>query len=61
MKMLPIALATIVLWAPMDSIAGDASENFGQLPEIVVTAQKRAENLQRVPISVDVFDKAAFD
>ena len=61
MKMLPIALATIVLWAPMDSIAGDASENFGQLPEIVVTAQKRVEDLQRVPISVDVFDNAAFD
>ena len=48
MKMLPIALATVVLWSPMDSIAGGASENLDQLPEIVVTAQKRAEQALRV-------------
>jgi outer membrane receptor protein involved in Fe transport len=37
----------------------DASDM--QLPEIVVTSQKRAEDLAHVPISVSVFDAASFD
>src|SRR5579871_3609250 len=35
--------------------AGDASDT--SLQEIVVTARKRAENLQDVPLSIDVFTK----
>src|ERR1700744_4007735 len=35
------------------------SESADQIQEIVVTAQKREENLQRVPISVEVVSAAA--
>src|SRR5580692_2496852 len=38
-----------------------ADENSGELSTIVVTAQKRVEDVQRVPISVSVFDAASFD
>ena len=33
----------------------------GGLQEVVVTAQKRVENLQDVPISVEVFDTAKLE
>ena len=39
-----------------DTAADDAAS--GGLNEIVVTAQKRAENLQKVPVSVSAFDAA---
>ena len=35
----------------------DASNSSGQLQEVVVTAEKREENLNRVPISVAVFGR----
>ena len=54
-------LVAAALLLPMESFAADSSETSGQLQEIVVTAQKRAEDLQRVPISVSVFDTASFD
>ena len=37
------------------------AETAGGLQEIVVTAEKRVENLQNVPISVTVFDSAKLD
>jgi iron complex outermembrane recepter protein len=37
------------------------AESTGGLQEIVVTAEKRVENLQNVPISVQVFDSAKID
>jgi outer membrane receptor protein involved in Fe transport len=37
------------------------AETSGGLQEIVVTAEKRVENLQNVPISVTVFDSAKLD
>jgi outer membrane receptor protein involved in Fe transport len=53
MKAVSIALASVALWLPMESsAAGDTSSV--QLQEIVVTAQKRVEDVQRVPISVSV-------
>jgi iron complex outermembrane recepter protein len=55
---LPLASAISAILAggvPMAHAAGDA-EAAGGLEEIVVTAQKRTENLQNVPISIDVFD-----
>jgi iron complex outermembrane receptor protein len=61
LKSLLIALATAVFIWPMDSLAVDASANSEQLQEIVVTAQKRVEDVQRVPISISVFDHASFD
>ena len=38
-----------------------ATESTGGLQEVVVTAEKRVENLQNVPISVQVFDAAKLD
>ena len=61
MKSLLMALAGAALFSPMESFAADAGGNPDQLQEIVVTAQKRVEDIQRVPISVSVFDTASFD
>jgi iron complex outermembrane receptor protein len=36
--------------------AGGQSTQQGKLPEILVTAQKREENLERVPVSVQVIN-----
>ena len=44
---------------PLNSLAAD--ESSGELAEVVVTAQKRVEDVQRVPISLAVFDTASFD
>jgi len=54
---IPVASALLVsapaLYAQEQGAAGAAT---GGLEEVVVTAQKRSENLQNVPISVQVFD-----
>jgi iron complex outermembrane receptor protein len=60
MKPVSIALAMIALWLPLESNA-DSDTGSLQLQEIVVTAQKRVEDVQRVPISVSVIDNASFD
>jgi hypothetical protein len=60
-KSIFIALAAAAFLRPMDAFAADAGANFEQLQEIVFTAQKRVEDVQRVPISVSVFDAASFD
>ena len=39
--------------------ASAPSQDTGQLQEIVVTAQKRAENLQKVPVAVSAFNAMA--
>ena len=52
-----LAVATALALAPPGARAADASEAVGGLQEIVVTARKRTENLQDVPLSVDVFTK----
>ena len=38
-----------------------AQEAAGGIPEIIVTAQKRAESLQNVPLSIQAFDTAKLD
>src|SRR5262249_38227041 len=43
--------------APPEAAASSASE----LQEVVITAQRRAERLQDVPISVSVYDQATMD
>ncbi|MGD0504727.1 MAG: TonB-dependent receptor [Steroidobacteraceae bacterium] len=53
-------ISAVSLW-PKHSFAVDASASSDQLQEIVVTAQKRVEDVQRVPISVSVFNNASFD
>jgi outer membrane receptor protein involved in Fe transport len=43
-------------WRPPPSPAATArASDSGVLEEVVVTARKRAENLQEIPVSVDVF------
>ena len=55
-----VAVSALVLSAPafaQDGAAEDATS--GGIGEIVVTAQKRAQNLQDVPIAITAFDSAA--
>ncbi len=51
---IPVA-ATLLAAVPGAYAADEATESTG-LAEVVVTAEKRVENLQNVPISVEVFD-----
>lgn len=55
---LHIAAAVTALAASAPALAQE-SESPGGIGEIVVTAQKRAQNLQDVPISVTAFDSTA--
>src|SRR5450432_3713460 len=43
--------------APVLAVDADSSASAGGLQEIIVTARKRTENLQEVPLSIDVFSK----
>ena len=54
-----LAWAAICVGLPINALAVD--ESSGELSQIVVTAQRRVEDVQRVPISVSVFDTASFD
>jgi iron complex outermembrane receptor protein len=51
-----LAVATALAVAPQHLPAAEAADN-SVLQEIVVTARKREENLQDVPLSIDVFTK----
>ena len=55
-----IPLASTLL-AAMSPVMGQDRTPAGALPEIIVTAQKREENLQDVPISVLAFDTRKLD
>src|SRR5260370_23369092 len=55
LRQLPLASAiSAILAGARAAHAAEAESNV--LQEIVVTAQKQSENLQDVPISIDVFD-----
>jgi iron complex outermembrane recepter protein len=59
-----LGAASLVVLVPSVAVAQSAvaageSEDSGQLEEIIVTAQKRSENLQKVPISVTAVTGAA--
>ncbi len=60
LRRLPLAsaISAILAGAPMVHAASEAESGAesGGLEEIVVTAQKKVENLQNVPISIEVFD-----
>ena len=62
-KCLPLAAAIAAILAgttpaahAQRSTASDQAQAGGGLAEIVVTAQKRAENMQNVPVSLEVLD-----
>src|ERR1700686_4241416 len=61
LRQLPLASAIsgILAGAPAAHAATDAETNT--LEEVVVTAQKRTENLQDVPISIEVLDNAKLE
>src|SRR6202790_4770888 len=53
-----LAVAAVLAVAPSRApAAAPADSSSGALQEIVVTARKREENLQDVPLSIDVFTK----
>ena len=51
-----LAVAAALTIAPPHAPAAEAADS-SVLQEIVVTARKRQENLQDVPLSIDVFSK----
>ena len=62
---IPVASALLVAmpaaYAQQAPATAGAGATAGGLEEVVVTAQKRVENLQDVPISVQVLDTAKLD
>ena len=60
-KVLLIASATICATLPVGLLAADAVGDESGLTEIVVTAQKRAEDVDKVPISMSVFNQQMMD
>src|SRR6202035_445365 len=54
---LAIALAIAVAWLPVSSLR--AADSADILTEIVVTAQKRAQNIEDVPVSVEAIGAQA--
>jgi outer membrane receptor protein involved in Fe transport len=61
-RLWPLALAGQLLWPAMSLAAGDAeTASSGGLEEVVVTATRRSERLQDVPISVTAFSQEKMD
>lgn len=60
-RLIVAALIAVPALNPTATLAADPTGGPEQLQEIVATAQKRAEDVDRVPISVAVFDNASFD
>ena len=54
-------LASVVLAGGGLAVAAEPTETAGQLEEVVVTAQKRVEDVQRVPISLQVLSGENLD
>jgi iron complex outermembrane receptor protein len=54
-------VAIVVVGFAAATGAASAAEESGGLGEVVVTAQRRAERLQDVPISVSVYDQGTMD
>src|ERR1700733_14665496 len=53
------AAGAVALLGPMRLFAADATAPAGELEEITVTAQKRSESEQNVPLSMTTFSSAA--
>ena len=54
LALLPLVALPTAAWATEVPAAQADAGNAGQIEEIVVTAQKRSENLQKAPLAVDV-------
>ena len=54
-------VALIPLFSPVTANAQGTDNNAGAIEEIIVTAQKRAQNLQDVPLTVSVLSGEAMD
>lgn len=61
MRLSQVSLAVLAFAIAMPAYAQDAAqaEDTGGIQDIVVTAQKRAENVQDVPIAISAFDASA--
>jgi iron complex outermembrane recepter protein len=64
-KVVPL-LGALLLWLPAmveadTSVSPTGDASAGELSEIVVTAQRRAENIQDVPISISAFTAVDLD
>jgi iron complex outermembrane receptor protein len=58
----PIAVAGQLAWPALSMAStGDADTSSGALEEVVVTATRRSERLQDVPISVTAFSQEKLD
>ena len=56
-----IPVASVLLAAMHGAYAQDEVENTGGLAQVVVTAEKRTENVQNVPVSIQVLDSTKLD
>jgi iron complex outermembrane receptor protein len=56
-----VLLGLVGFGAPAFAADPDGDSNTGRLEEIVVTAQKRAENVQDVPIAISVLSRAELE
>jgi len=56
---LAVAVSALAVSAPALAQESGEAETTGGIDEIIVTAQKRAQNLQEVPISVTAFNDVA--
>jgi iron complex outermembrane recepter protein len=56
-----MAGVTIALGAPLAARAGDGSAKVGAVPEITVTARRRDEDVERIPVSLSVVGRDLLD
>ncbi|GAC1310555.1 MAG: TonB-dependent receptor [Steroidobacteraceae bacterium] len=61
LRRLPLASAISAILAGAPLVHAATAPETGGLEEIVVTAQKKSENMQDVPISISVFDTARLE
>jgi outer membrane receptor protein involved in Fe transport len=61
LRHLPLASAISAILGGVPAVHADSATDTGMLQEVVVTAQKRTENLQDVPISIEVLDTTKLD
>jgi len=61
LRQLPLASAITAILAGSPAVHAAAEADTNTLEEVVVTAQKRTENLQDVPISIEVLDNTRLE